>query len=106
MIRKVASLTKRLQFQFGTTDRPLLYGNGGSIVSISQWWEGSGPRPWDYYVEDGLEVKVGEEWNLRQGMFRVVFRACLNDPSMNLNVNNLKKSFSLKQLIQLSAKEK
>jgi hypothetical protein len=106
MIRNVSRLNRGLTFGFGSAERPLLYGNGRSIVSVSQWWVGSGARPWDYYVEDTLESKAGEDWSLRQGMFRVVFRACINDPCMDININHLKRSFSLKQLIQLSAKEK
>lgn len=36
----------------------------------------------------------------------MVFSANLSDPSMNVNINHLKKSTSLNQLIQLSAAEK
>ena len=76
------------------------------MVSLSRWWNGMPPRPNDYYIQDTLEGEVIEDWTLSKGIFRVVFEACLNDPSMDININQLKKSMSLNQLIQLSAGEK
>lgn len=108
MIRKgIRSLLHRNLNPFATQlNKPILYGNNKSIISVSQWWNGSLPRPNDYYVEDTLETEICEDWSLSKGMFRVVFSACLNDPSMNININHLKRSFFLNQLIQLSGSEK
>ncbi len=108
MINKV---TKTLIYQsqsfFSTTTfTPILYGNGKSIVSLSQWWNGKDARPNDYYVQDKLQAEICGEWKIQNGIFRVVFSANLSDPSMNININHLKKSTSLNQLIQLSASEK
>lgn len=107
MIRTTRAIFNRNLFAFCSANiKPILYSNSQSIISISQWWNGIPPRPSDYYVEDSLESEVTEDWALSKGMFRVVFRACLNEPSMDININHLKRSFSLNQLIQLSANEK
>ena len=82
---------------------PRIYGNNKSILSLSQWWNGQGKRPTDYFVSDSLSTEITEDWSLEKGMFRVVFEANLTDPSMDININRLKKSASLAQLIQLSA---
>lgn len=107
MIRNVKAILPTNLFAFcSATVRPILFSNTKSIISVSQWWNGVPPRPSDYYVEDTLESEIDEDWALSKGMFRVVFRACLNEPSMDININHLKRSFSLNQLIQLSATEK
>ena len=51
----ISKVTKSLIYQsrslFGTAAfTPILYGNGKSIVSLSQWWNGTDARPSDYYV--------------------------------------------------------
>ena len=109
MIRQLGiSLRKRVAYQCSTTKfKPQIYSNSKSIVSLSQWWTGGPRRPLDYYVQDTLEAEIIENWSVsEQGIFRVVYEVCLSDHSMDININKLKKSMTLNQLIQLSANEK
>ena len=107
MISRISQKLKRnTSFSFCTAFTPILYGNGRSIISLSRWWNGSPPRPNDYYVEDKLQASTTGEFTLQHGIFRVVFAANLADASMDVNINLLKRSSSLNQLLQLSAAEK
>lgn len=58
MISKVSQklLHKNVSKFSSTPFVPILYGNGKSLISLSQWWDGNSARPNDYYVEDKLEL--------------------------------------------------
>lgn len=100
-------LSKRsFKFTESSGKSPIIFGNGKSLFSLSQWWSGSPPRPFDYYVQDTLKSQITEGWTLQDGFFRVLFPANVCDGSMNININQLKNSEALNQLIQLSASEK
>lgn len=66
------------------------------------WW-GEGQKPFDYFVRDDLSFELKGELRLGENLMRVVYSACLNDSSMAININSLRKSVVLNQLIQLGA---
>lgn len=109
MITKILSKTilinTNLAF-FSSTKKPILFGNGSSIFSIAQLWDGIGQKPLDYCLEDQLKTELTGDWKVQKQIFRVLYQADLNDNSMDININTLKKNISLNQLIQLSASDK
>ena len=58
MIKKsIEKLTKKIcKFTFTEAKTPLIFGNGRSVFSLSQLWNGSGEKPFDYFVKDDLHV--------------------------------------------------
>lgn len=54
----------RNSFTESSTKTPIIYSNGNSIFSLAQWWDGSAPRPSDYYVHDSLNTEITQDWKL------------------------------------------
>lgn len=54
----------RNSFTESSSRSPIIYSNGNSIFSLAQWWDGSTPRPSDYYVHDSLGTEITQDWKL------------------------------------------
>ena len=53
MIKRIFSkkyLQAPLRALFSQNKKPILFGNGNSIFSVCQLWDGAGEKPYDYCV--------------------------------------------------------
>lgn len=51
-------ITKMTAYGFTESKGPIIFGNGRSVFSLSQLWNGTGEKPFDYFVKNDLNVEV------------------------------------------------
>jgi hypothetical protein len=59
--RSLVNLIQKAGFyNFSESKSPTIFGNGRSVFSLSQLWNGIGEKPFDYFVKDDLQVEIGK----------------------------------------------
>jgi hypothetical protein len=57
--RSFAKLSRKITaFTFCDIRKPIIFGNGRSVFSLSQLWSGTCEKPFDHFVKDDLNVKI------------------------------------------------
>lgn len=51
-------VTRIAAYSFTKSKGPIIFGNGRSVFSLSQLWNGTGEKPLDYFVKNDLNVEV------------------------------------------------
>lgn len=51
-------ITRIATYAFTESKGPIIFGNGRSVFSLSQLWNGIGEKPFDYFVKNDLNVEV------------------------------------------------